>query len=77
MSSQFWVDIPCRSFANLKSNKSDMKLIEFFNQSSLVLLNGRKTGDTSSKLTCCSTVDIIALYLGTCIVLYCIVLILH
>ena len=61
------VDIPCRSFVNLKSNKSGMKLIEFFNQSSLVLLNGRKIGDTSSKLTCCSTVDIIALCLGTCI----------
>ena len=68
MSSQFWVDIPCRSFVNLKSNKSSMKLIEFFNQSSLVLLNGRKIGDTSGKLTCCSTVDIIALYLGTCII---------
>ena len=49
------VDIPCRSFVNLKSNKPSMKLIEFFNQSSLVLLNGRKIGDTSSKLTCCST----------------------
>ena len=62
------VDIPCRSFVNLKSSKSSMKLIEFFNQSSLVLLNGRKIGDTSSKLTCCSTVDIIALCLGTCII---------
>ena len=47
-----------------------MKLIEFLNQSSLVLLNGRKIGDTSSKLTCCSTVDIIALCLGTCIIRY-------
>ena len=64
------VDIPCRSFVNLKSNKSSMKLIEFFNQSSLVLLNGRKIGDTSSKLTCCSTVDIIEMCLGTCIILY-------
>ena len=33
------VDIPCRSFVDLKSNKSSMKLIEFLNQSSLVLLN--------------------------------------
>ena len=67
------VDIPCRSFVDLKSNKSSMKLIEFLNQSSLVLLNGRKLGDTSSKLTCCqysgsSTVDTIALYLRICIV---------
>ena len=58
---------------DLKSNKSSMKLIEYLNQSSLVLLNGRKLGDTSSKLACCqqsgsSTVDTIALYLGTCIV---------
>ena len=51
---------------NLKSNKSSMKLIEFFNQSSLVLLNGRKIGDNSSKLICCSTVDIISPCLGTC-----------
>ena len=43
------VDIPCRDFVNLKSNKSDMKLIEFLNRSSLVLLNGRKLCDTSSK----------------------------
>ena len=35
------VDIPCRSFVDLKSNKSSMKLVEFLNQSSLVLLNGR------------------------------------
>ena len=47
------VDIPCRSVVDLKSNKSSMKLIEFLNQSSLVLLNERKLGDTSSKLTCC------------------------
>ena len=64
------IDIPCRSFVHLKSNKSSMKLIEFLNQSSLVLLNGRKIGDTSSKLTCCSTVDTIVLYLGTCIIRY-------
>ena len=55
---------------NLKSNKSSMKVIEFLNQSSLVLLNGRKIGNTSSKLTCCSTVDTTALYLGTCIIRY-------
>ena len=66
------VDTPCRSFVDLKSNKSSMKLIEFLNKSFLVLLNGRKLGDTSSKLTCCqesgsSTVDTIALYLGTII----------
>ena len=47
------VDKPCRSFVDLKSNKSSMKLIEYLNQSSLVLLNGRKLGDTSSKLSCC------------------------
>ena len=64
------VDITCRSFVNLKSNKSSMKLIEFLNQSSLVLLTGRKIGDTSSKLTCCSTVDTIVLYLRTCIIRY-------
>ena len=44
------VDIPCRSFVDLKSNKSSMKLIEFLNQSSLVLLNGRKLDNTLSKL---------------------------
>ena len=38
------VDIPCKSFVDLKSNKSSMKLIEFLNQSSLVFLNGRKLG---------------------------------
>ena len=46
------VDIPCRNFVDLKSNKSGMNLIEFLNQSSLVLLNGRKLVDmryTSSK----------------------------
>ena len=64
------VDIPCRSFVNLKSNKSSTKLIEFLNQSSLVLLNGRKIGDTSSKLICRSTVDTLTLYLGTCIIRY-------
>ena len=64
------VDIPCRRFVNLKSNKSSMKLIEFLNQISLVLLNGGEIGDTSSKLTCCSTVDTIVLYLGTCIIRY-------
>ena len=67
------VDIPCKSFMDLKSNKYSMKLIEFLNQNSLVLLNAKKLGDTSSKLTCCqqggsSTVDTIALYLETCIV---------
>ena len=67
-------DILCRSFVDLKSNRSSMKLIEFLNQSSLVLLNGRKLSDTSSKLTCClqsgsSTVDTIAMYLGTCIII--------
>ena len=35
------VDIPCRSSVDLKSNKSSMKLIEFLNQGSLVLLNGK------------------------------------
>ena len=55
---------------NLKSNKSGMKLTELLNQSSLVLLNGRKIGDTSSKLTCCSTVDTIALYFEACIIRY-------
>ena len=68
--SSFLVDIPWRSFVNLKSNKSSMNFIEFFNQSSLVLLNGKKIGDTSSKLTCCSTVDTIVLYLETCIIRY-------
>ena len=47
------VDIPCRSFVDLKLNKSSMKLIEMLNQSSVVLLNGRNLGNTSSKLTCC------------------------
>ena len=42
------VDIPCKSFVDLKPNKSGMKLIEFFNQK--VVLNGRKSGDTLSKL---------------------------
>ena len=46
------VDMPCRRFVDLKSNKFSMKLIEFLNESSLVSLNGRKLGDTSSKLTC-------------------------
>ena len=45
------VDIPCRSYVDLKLNKSGMKLIEFLNQSSVVLLNGRKLGNTSCKLT--------------------------
>ena len=47
------VDIPCRSFMDLKSNKSSMKSVDFLNQSSVVLLDGTKLGDTSSKLTCC------------------------
>ena len=64
------VDIPCRSVVNLKSNKSGMKLIEFLNQNSLVLLNGRKIDGTSCKLTRYSTVDTIVLYLGTCIIRY-------
>ena len=38
---------------DLKSNKYGMKLIEFLNQSSLVLLNAKKLSDTSSKLACC------------------------
>ena len=33
-----------------------MKLIEFLSQSSLVLLNGRKLGDTSSKQSAVSKV---------------------
>ena len=40
------VDTPCRSFVNLKSNKSGMKLIEFLNQNFFVSLNRRKLGDT-------------------------------
>ena len=69
------VDITCRSFVDLKSNKSSMKLIESLNQRSVFLLNRRKLCDTPSKLTCCqysgsSTVDTIALYLGTCITIY-------
>ena len=47
------VDILCRSFVDLKLNKSGMKLIEFLNQSSVVLLNERKLVNTSSKLPCC------------------------
>ena len=47
------VDILYRGFVDLKSNKPSMKLIEFLNQRSVYLLNGRKLGDTSSKLTCC------------------------
>ena len=51
-----------------------MKLIEFLNQSSLVLPNGR-LGDTSSKLifrqkSGSSIVDTIVLYLGTYIIRY-------
>ena len=69
------VDIPCRSFVDLKSTKANVKLIEFLNQSYLVLLNGRKLDDSSSKLTCSqlsgsSTVNTMALYLGTGIVRY-------
>ena len=35
---------------DLKSNRYSVELIEFLNQSSLVLLNARKLGDTSRKL---------------------------
>ena len=47
------------SYFNLKlghfywDTQYNMKLTEFLNQSSLVLLNTRKLGKTSSKLTCC------------------------
>ena len=64
------VDMPCRRFVDLKSNKSGTKSIEFLNQSYLVLLNGKMLGDTSSYVTLAVDKVVVALYIGTCIVRY-------